>query len=191
MSAPHALSINSCVLALCFPDSLCVVDVGEDYGDDEDGDEPDTKSAATAVSGSRSRASTSGGTGGGGGGRDSIMSTVEASTPSNNTMHTAPLDVRARFGANLFLLSGIELGIIISDLESSCPHVLESWGGTDSSKIEINVDEIPLKIFTRLQKYVHGLVESGGSSNGSGMGSEIQQEDPTVTTPKKKKRKSS
>lgn len=91
--------------------------------------------------------------------------------------NTTPLDVRARFGANLFLLSGVELGTVFTDLELHCPEALESWS---ESKTEINVDAIPTKIFTRLQKYVNGLVGSAG----------LAQTDAAEPAPKKKRRKS-
>jgi hypothetical protein len=142
---------------------LChTVDVGEDLGDAEDDDDPDARAVSTAVSGSKSK----------------VASSSKETVPSVETANTAPLDVRARFGANLFSLSGVELGMVFSDLELNCPQVLESWG---ESKIEINVDEIPPKVFSRLQKYVNGLVDSVAET----------QEDPALSGPKKKKRKSS
>jgi hypothetical protein len=138
------------------------VDVGEDYGDEEEKAEPDTKSpASAAVSGSKPKSASS----------------SKETVPAVESANTAALDVRARFGANLFLLSGVELGTVFTELELNCPQVLESWG---ESKIEINVDEIPTKLFTRLQKYVNGLVDGVGE----------MQEDPVLSGPKKKKRKS-
>ena len=137
------------------------VDVGEDFGDAEDGEDPDPRAVSTTVSGSKSK----------------ITSTSKETVPSAEAANTAPLDVRARFGANLFLLSGVELGMVFSDLELNCPQVLEPWG---ESKIEINVDEIPPKVFVRLQKYVNGLVDSTAE----------MQEDSALSGPKKKKRKS-
>lgn len=142
---------------------LChTVDVGEDLGEAEDDDDPDAKAVSTAFSGSKSK----------------VSSTSKETVPSVETANTAPLDVRARFGANLFALSGVELGMVFSELELNCPQVLESWG---ESKIEINVDEIPPKVFARLQKYVNGLVDSMAT----------MQEDSGLSVPKKKKRKSS
>ena len=138
------------------------VDVGEDLGDAEDADDPDARAVSTAVSGPKSK----------------VASTSKETVPSVETANTAPLDVRAKFGANLFSLSGVELGMVFSELELNCPEVLESWG---ESKIEINVDEIPPKVFARLQKYVNGLVDSVAE----------MQEDSALSGPKKKKRKSS
>lgn len=125
-------------------------------------DEPDVKSASNVSTGYKAKAASS----------------SKETVPSVDTANTAALDVRARFGANLFLLSGVELGIVCTELELNCPQVLESWG---DSKIEINVDEIPTKLFLRLQKYVSGLVDGDGAT----------QEDPSLSGPKKKKRKSS
>lgn len=39
------------------------------------------------------------------------------------------MDVRARFGSNLFLLSGVEMGYVMRTCELECPEVLESWTG--------------------------------------------------------------
>jgi hypothetical protein len=52
-------------------------------------------------------------------GRSSTPTVDEATAPS--------LDVRARFGSNLFLLSGVEMGYVMSTCELECPEVLESW----------------------------------------------------------------
>mmetsp|Transcript_132889 Transcript_132889/g.384223 ORF Transcript_132889/g.384223 Transcript_132889/m.384223 type:complete len:249 (-) Transcript_132889:63-809(-) len=133
-------------------------DCGEDL--DEDGEPKEAKSPSSSASAPKSVAST--------------KETVSTASVANS----ANLDVRARFGANLFLLSGMELGHVFSELELNCPNVLESWG---DAKIEINVDEIPDDIFSRLQKYVNGLVE----------GPEGSLADSAESIPKKKKRKSS
>lgn len=77
----------------------------------------------------------------------SVSSTTAAGTPS--------LDARARLGANLFLLSGSELGHVMTTLEVQCPEVLEMW---DKDKVEIIVDEIPSKIFAMLNSYVSDKV---------------------------------
>jgi hypothetical protein len=91
---------------------------------------------------------------------------------------TPSLDTRAKFGANLFLLSGIELGHVMTTLEMECPRVLEIWG---ESKVEINVDEIPPKLFAQLTTYVSNKV-----------GTKTHADSPEiddVNSNKKKKRK--
>jgi len=89
--------------------------------------------------------------------------------PSCTQSHN--LDARAQFGSNLFLLSGNELGHIMTRIEVECPEALESWGG---DKVEINVDAIPPEVFLSLQDFVDDRVgmstkkthgSSGGSSN--------------------------
>mmetsp|Transcript_111996 Transcript_111996/g.321843 ORF Transcript_111996/g.321843 Transcript_111996/m.321843 type:complete len:277 (-) Transcript_111996:116-946(-) len=160
-------------------------DVGEDLEDDEDADDPrDGKSPASSTSGpSKSTPSSHAGAGASGGG-GAALSKKESFAASSSSTTVAPastsasLDVRAKFGANLFLLSGVELGWVMTELELKCPHVLESWG---QGKIEINVDEIPQDIFARLEKYVHGLVKETIVPSEELMEPEV---------PKKKKRKS-
>ena len=89
-----------------------------------------------------------------------------------------PLDVRARFGANLFLLSGVELAHVILQLERECPEALEHLNAKDDPpRLEINVDAIPDLLFDDLSTYVEGRV---GTRDGS-----IKAED---SRPKKKKK---
>jgi hypothetical protein len=133
-----------------------LVDVGEDL--DEFGEPRKEVKSPASVSETKSS--------------QSVSSTRE--TASATSSAPPALDAKAKFGANLFLLSGMELGWVFTELELNCPHVLESWG---ESKIEINVDEIPSDIFGRLQKYVDGLVEDNAEGAESPEG------------PKKKKRK--
>jgi hypothetical protein len=138
---------------------VALVDVGEDL--DEFGEPKEAKSPASA---SETKS------------LQSVASTRETASATSSAAPT--LDARAKFGAHLFLLSGVELGWVFTELELNCPHVLESWG---ESKIEINVDEIPSDIFGRLQKYVDSLVEDNAE----------ESESPESGGPKKKKRKSS
>eukprot|EP00934_Nitzschia_sp_Nitz4_P000948 Nitzschia sp. Nitz4//scaffold11_size288233//64490//65310//NITZ4_000747-RA/size288233-snap-gene-0.9-mRNA-1//1//CDS//3329533993//948//frame0 len=96
--------------------------------------------------------------------------------PSSSNVAPPVLDARVQFGANLFSLSGKELGIVMTDLECKCPEALETWG---DAKVEVNVDAIPAEIFHRLHKYVSGLVDNKPME----MASEAE-------IPKKKRRKS-
>lgn len=102
-------------------------------------------------------------------------SSKESSSPV--TERAPALDARARFGANLFLLSGVELGWVFTELELHCPQALEPWG---ESKVEINVDEISNDTFARLNKYVSDLLATDGTDASL-----------EADVPKKKKRKSS
>ena len=59
------------------------------------------------------------------------------------------------------MLSGVELGHVITTCELECPEALEiCWN--DRNKIEINVDSIPTDIFANLNTYVTQKV---GNSN--------------------------
>lgn len=81
--------------------------------------------------------------------RSSSKGGGRSSTPTNGNADdgtNAPsLDVRARFGSNLFLLSGVELGYVMTTCELECPEVLESWTSvirqpTDGGSDENNND---------------------------------------------------
>lgn len=82
------------------------------------------------------------------------------------------LDARARFGSNLFLLSGVELGHVMTTCELECPDALETCTGSGHKsgrhKIEINVDAIPTDIFATLNTYVTQKVGNSGAGGGGG-----------------------
>jgi hypothetical protein len=67
------------------------------------------------------------------------------------------LDARARFASNLLLLSGVELGFVISALEEKCPSALEinQSGGQllVPDKMEINTDVIDTETFGIVSQY--------------------------------------
>mmetsp|Transcript_16564 Transcript_16564/g.36113 ORF Transcript_16564/g.36113 Transcript_16564/m.36113 type:complete len:270 (+) Transcript_16564:254-1063(+) len=117
-----------------------------------------------------------GGNNGGGGGTKSSKSsrsptsssnftTAPPSTGSSNVPAAPPtLDARARFGSNLFFLSGVEMGHIMTTCELECPDALETCGN-DRYKIEINVDAIPTDIFANLNTYVTQKVGNANSNN--------------------------
>lgn len=108
-------------------------DVGEGM---EDG-KVSTPSGGKSKSGSGSKAN------------PEISSPEASSLPSEKPT----LDARARFGSNLFLLTGVELGYVITTCELECPEALETYGN-DRNNIEINVDSIPTDIFANLNTYV-------------------------------------
>jgi len=121
----------------------------EETSDEDDSDEDDeeversSKRAKRRGSASSGRASTNEG-------------------PSN-------LDARVRFGSNLFLLSGKELGQVMSTIELECPEALEKLGTSEfgDSKLEINVDAIPHDVFTQLSTYANTRTHSKGHSDPS------------------------
>ena len=92
----------------------------------------------------------------------SSSSKAEVSSPASVALPTEKptLDARARFGSNLFLLSGVELGHVITTCELECSEALETCGN-DRNKIEINVDAIPTDIFANLNTYVTQKVGAG------------------------------
>lgn len=186
------------------------VDVGEDLEDISvaASTKSNSKQASStgSTAGTKSSKSNSAATGNGGATKDTISSSLV--NASSSSLSLPLLDARAKFGANLFLLSGMELGWVMTELELHCPHVLESWTSdttenrssssssnnnywtqhnnnqyNNQSKVEINVDEIPAEIFNRINKYVTGLIMQ--PDNASNDGYAMEQE-----IPKKKRRKS-
>ena len=118
------------------------MDVGEDLDITDTGAKTSSKSSATKSSKSS-------------GGKDNSGTPTGSQTSPAGFSGTPSLDARAKFGANLFLMSGSELGHVMTTLELECPRVLESW---EEQKVEINVDEIPPKVFSTLQSYVSSKV---------------------------------
>lgn len=113
----------------------------------------------------------------------------------NSPAHTPALDARTKFGANLFLLSGIELAHVIMTLEQECPNALEhvkeevqleddpnDESNAISPKLEINVDEISHGVFQELSAYVIDKVGSKGHSD-------AKVDDITASRPSKKKQR--
>ena len=100
----------------------------------------------------------------------SVTTASPSSGPSGVPAAPPTLDARARFGSNLFLLSGMELGYVITTCEMECPEALETCGN-DRHKIEINVDAIPTDIFANLNTYVTQKVGNNGSGRNNGIAS--------------------
>jgi hypothetical protein len=109
-----------------------------------------------------------------------------ATTTTSSSLASSPsLDVRAKFAANLFFLSGAELGHVITELECHCPEALEQLPRPDvipppaliqkNYWLEINVDVIPPKLFHSLQKYVTDKVGSMASPNSMSGGHHTNQ----------------
>jgi hypothetical protein len=127
-----------------------------------------------------------------------------SSSPMPAAAAPPTLDIRARFGANLFLLSGKDLAHVIMRLEQECPHALEHVteeveveyedGGqsekTVSPKLEINVDEIDPKVFTELVAYVADKLGAKGAHHLNSMQADDNTSTGTGGRAKKKKRTS-
>lgn len=136
-------------------------DVGDESGEEDSDEEEEEKDGGTKRSASEEAASKSSSKTG-----SSVRTPKTSSVSSDNFRDDSspakqpPLDVRAQFGANLFLLSGMDLGYVISTCEEECPTALENVRGGDESccHIEINVDKIPPKIFDLLNTYVSNKV---------------------------------
>lgn len=116
---------------------------------------------------------------------DPVNSSVGAEVPS--------LDAKTMFGANLFRLTGVQLGHVLQVLDIRCPRALErptsaSWGHSNPSdncngnnisgtndgdeEIEVNVDAMDPTIFYELDSYVREKVLSNRNSvaNKDGIG---------------------
>jgi hypothetical protein len=152
-------------------------DVGEDLLDDDHSEEetskktstatttPTTTTTTTTTNSSKSKSSTA---------KESSSSTAVETSGSPS------LDARAKFGANIFLLSGVELGHIMTTLELECPKVLEE--GYDDH-VEINVDAIPANVFANLNSYLSSKIGSRSILDSH------RRDEFDQRIPKKKKRK--
>mmetsp|Transcript_36515 Transcript_36515/g.88502 ORF Transcript_36515/g.88502 Transcript_36515/m.88502 type:complete len:257 (+) Transcript_36515:149-919(+) len=114
-------------------------DVGEDLFDEDEGDESDEGEPSKPKSSSSKKSKES--------------SDENAST--HPTKGNTSLDSRARFGSNIFLLNGVELGHVVTTLELECPNALIEDG---SKQMEINIDAIPQQVFGRLSAFVESKI---------------------------------
>jgi hypothetical protein len=141
-------------------------DVGEDVVDEEGGhdddnnDDDDDNNSTTTNNNNIKRTSS---------GTKIPKGSVSAASNVSDVKYSSvvkpPLDARAQFGSNLFLLSGMELGYVLSTCEEECPECLENVRGGKDCHIEINVDLIPITVFELLNTYVSGKV--GGGTGGA------------------------
>lgn len=94
-------------------------------------------------------------------GADHSSSNSNNNTPGSeatltNRDGTATLDGKAQLASKIFLLSGMELAHVLTTIENCCPQALDQVG--DSSHIEINIDELDVKTFAEIDKYVKDKV---------------------------------
>jgi hypothetical protein len=157
-------------------------DVGEDDILDEEGDNNDnSNNSSTSTNNKKTSSGTKTPKG-------SSSSASNLSDGKSSPVAKPSLDARAQFGANLFLLSGMELGHVISTCEEECPECLENVPGGKDCNIEINVDLIPTKVFDMLNTYVSGKVGgcSGGSKNAANGTSSVSRSGSPSTNSEKK-----
>lgn len=97
------------------------------------------------------------------GNQDNTDSNSDNLLVSPQTTTWSSLDNKAKFAANIFRLSGMELGHILQVLDLKCPNALEhpDEGAPDScdlqlgeAQVEINVDAIDPRTFAELDRYV-------------------------------------
>jgi hypothetical protein len=122
--------------------TFILVDVGEDL----DEEAASTTASAKVPSAKSTKSATTSS-------KDS--GAADSDSPSTSPPGTPSLDARAKLGASLFLLSGSELGYVMTMIELGCPSALETW---DKAKVEINVDALPSKLFASLNHYVTSKV---------------------------------
>jgi len=88
----------------------------------------------------------------------SVGSTSTSTKKDSIGTEPPSLQRRTQFGANLFYLSGMELGHVIKQLELKCPKSLQSppAGVTsqEHEQLEIDVDQIDPKTFAELDRYL-------------------------------------
>ncbi|CAJ1934276.1 unnamed protein product [Cylindrotheca closterium] len=143
-------------------------DVGEDLHDEED--ESDESSDEGESSKRKSSSS-----------KKSKEPTDENESTRSGKRDTS-LDSRARFGSNIFLLNGIELGHVVTTLELECPNALIEDGST---QMEINLDAIPQEVFERLSGFIESKI---GKRSLLDINHEDDESEERI--PKKKKKKS-
>jgi hypothetical protein len=166
-------------LILMFVFFLSSVDCGADL---KPGDEksPDGAPSSSSKSKDSKQAATP----------DTPSSVPETSSSTATPTKPLPLDTRAQFGANLFLLSGVELAHVIVQLERDCPTALEHLPEVDGvdgkcldpPRLEINVDAIPASLFEELSHYVEARVGTKGAVE-----TPVKSED-SASRPKKRKK---
>jgi hypothetical protein len=86
----------------------------------------------------------------------SSPSSLRAETPEPEAPPPTSLDTKAALSERLFLLSGVELGHVITLIEQQAPQALEDVVG--SNQVEIVMDALPPRTFAELDKYTRDKV---------------------------------
>lgn len=146
-------------------------DVGEDLIDEKEEDDDDEGDESDEGEPSKPKSSSS--------------KKSKESTDENESTHPAKgdtsLDSRARFGSNIFLLNGVELGHVVTTLELECPKALIEDGSTQT---EINIDAIPQHVFDRLSSFVDSKI---GKRSLSDINHDDDKYEERISKKKKKK----
>mmetsp|Transcript_21169 Transcript_21169/g.38204 ORF Transcript_21169/g.38204 Transcript_21169/m.38204 type:complete len:249 (-) Transcript_21169:261-1007(-) len=126
------------------------------------------------------------GSSGKGGSSATVGSPTTGSTVTTSKSGGAPsLESKTRFGANLFRLSGTELGHLMQVIDLKCPQALEQPGGGAVGDVEINVDLMDSRTFTELDRYVRDKV---GAKQPSETDENDENQDSSASGDKKRKR---
>ena len=90
----------------------------------------------------------------------SSPSSLPAGDVSERAVSPTSLDTKAALSERIFLLSGVELGHVVSLIEQQAPHALETIASNhpNSTSIEIIVDALPPRTFAELDKYTRDKV---------------------------------
>jgi hypothetical protein len=140
----------------------------DDNDDEDDDDEAEFEDDEVGHPKSDTRHRSSTGSGGTAGGTESFSFSTNA--VSNATTSTA-LDARAKLAANLLLLTGPELGHVISRLEQACPaaleilapdskHAVQAAAAVHNSKSSSNSNARPCTAIPGKMEIVLDLVEA-------------------------------
>lgn len=89
-------------------------------------------------------------------------SSTKKTSASSEHKTPASLDLKVQFSSNLFLLSGMEFGHVMSQIELKSPHALEELGG---ERMEINVNAMDNNLLLELDAYVKEKVGSRHASS--------------------------
>mmetsp|Transcript_7620 Transcript_7620/g.10948 ORF Transcript_7620/g.10948 Transcript_7620/m.10948 type:complete len:285 (-) Transcript_7620:159-1013(-) len=144
------------------------VDTGEELATDKSDGKKDVTGTPESTPGSAGGKSK--------GNQDTTKSTTPpggsgGGSSSNATNNTITLDQKMNLGSNIFLLSGMELGHIMTKIEQKCPVALVGLGG---EHVEINVDALDNRTLNELDRYVREKVgarhptTSGAAGGGTG-----------------------
>jgi len=71
---------------------------------------------------------------------------------------------KAEFCKNLYEISQVELGKVIQDIDATCKRALEKKTEED---LEINVDNIDLEVFLKLDEFVRGCIKAKKAKDAS------------------------
>lgn len=92
--------------------------------------------------------------------------TRSSSGGRSSSSHGPSLDARAQLARDLLALKGDEMGQVMSMVERECPAALETDKHDVPMHVELNLDVIPLPLFSRIAKYAADQVSDDGRPRG-------------------------